>query len=104
METETSTGSEAVSARVRELSHSLRETASRGKVIEEATERLEAAGAEQAAATEQIRSSMESVATSIEETGSVAQSLARAQAGVSDLVKDVLLGLEGTTTGLNELK
>src|SRR5688572_20256774 len=75
---------ETLQQRVGRLSDSLRTTAAETDSIEAATERLISVGNEHAAASEQMRASVESVAGSIEETHATVQVLARSQLEVSN--------------------
>src|SRR5688500_16013971 len=55
-------------ARAEEVAQSLRETLQQARAIEDMAQRLTSAGNENAAATEQMRAALETVAASIEET------------------------------------
>src|ERR1700754_2658758 len=101
MATEDSSGSKAL-ARVDDAVRSLKQVAQRAANLDEAATRLAAYGNEQNAAFEEVRAAMDSVAAGVEETSSVIQGMARAQAALSDTAKDVLLGLDGTSSGLTE--
>src|SRR4051794_366406 len=90
-------------ARTEQAAIVLRQAAGRAANLDETATRLVAYGNEQAAALEQVRASMDSVAAGVEETSKVVHSMARAQQALSDTAKDVLGGLEGTTTGIQEL-
>src|ERR1700742_3185351 len=67
----------------------LREASAQTVAIEEAANRIAGMGAEQAAASEQIRASVESMAASIEESATAMQELARSQAHVSETTRDM---------------
>ena len=89
-------GFETAIARADEIARSLQRTAEQARNVEELTGKLAGAGSEQAAATEQIRAAAEGVASTIEETASVTQSLVRSQQA-NVVVGDIKRNLFGGT-------
>src|SRR4051794_35165989 len=89
--------------RAEDTAHSLRSTAASSLAIEQGAERLAAATADRATTGEELRRTFESMAASIEETGSSAISLARSQAGVVESTRGIEKGAEATSTGLEEM-
>src|SRR3954466_16046889 len=76
-------------ARTEQAAMVLRQAAGRAANLDETATRLVAYGNEQAAAIEEVRASMDSVAAGVEETSKVVHSMARAQQTLSETTKEV---------------
>src|SRR4051812_46022370 len=94
---------DAALGRAEQMARSLRQSGTIAQSVEDAAQRLAAGGNEQAAAAEQMRSAVESVATGVEQTAQVVQSMTRSQAQVAELTRDVSRGFESTNAALQEL-
>src|SRR5688500_9912295 len=89
--------------RANAISRALRQSAAHAESLERATEKLLSENNERAADWDEMRSSVDGVVTSIEQTNATVQKLGRAQQEVSEIAIEAFRGLQASAAGLQEL-
>src|ERR1700733_12898563 len=82
-------GRDEARSRADTMLHSLKQTATLARNVEDAASRLASSGNEQSAASQELRVGIESMAASIEEISSSGEELARSQKGMSEVAKSL---------------